>query len=97
MIDDRHAGPAAPPPRTLLHRGLPEPLPPRSTWPSRMAVWLPVMLLLMLVAPTALLVLYADQAQDHPNVVAVVVALVAGFGVIGYELVGVVRRRRSRD
>jgi hypothetical protein len=96
MIEDRLTGPAAPPPRTLLHRGLPEPLPPRSIWPSRMAFWLPLAVVLMLVTPVSLLVLLDDQSPDRPSPLPIVLALLAGFGVIGYELLGVLRRRRRR-
>lgn len=96
MVENRHTRSGPPPVRTLLHRGLPEPLPPRSTWPGRMMLWLPLVVVLMFTTPVTLMVLYDDEAQDHPNLLPVTLALLAGFGVIGYELLGALRRRRRR-
>ena len=67
MVENRLTRSGPPPVRTLLHRGLPEPLPPRSTWPGRMMLWLPLVVVLIFTTPVTLMVLYDDESQDHPN------------------------------
>ena len=96
MVENRPTRSAPPPVRTLLHRGLPEPLPPRSTWPPSVLVWFPLVMFLIVVLPVTFDLMYDDLAPDFPSVVAVTVALLAGFTAIGYELVALVRRRRRR-